>query len=293
MLDDQLLDLEQRFNSFAVFFEWLDIFILFIAGLLVLEIIWDLISGQRSQWWETLANFGIFSGSVLLEYLGLGLFFVLGIYVFEPLALFNLYGLYNDQWWFWILLIIEADFIYYWMHRFEHEIRLLWAYHIVHHSSPEFNLTTSVRLSWVEGLIEWIFFVPLVLIGYGTIEIIIAVTVVTQYQSWIHTQKIGKLGILDKIVNTPSTHRVHHGSNAEYLDKNYGGILMIWDHLFGTYKAEEEPVIFGIVEPLGSHNPFVINFHYFAVIIKDIWRAKGWRRKAVALFGKPGARLDD
>ena len=162
-----------------------------------------------------------------------------------------------------MLALIAADITYYWMHRLEHEVRTLWAYHSVHHSSAELNLTTGLRLTWIKGVIEWLFFVPMILIGFSAIQTPITLSIVVLYQTWIHTEKIGKLGWADQIFNTPSVHRVHHGSNKEYHDKNYGGILMLWNRILGTYKMETEKVIYGITTPVGSCNPVVINFHEF------------------------------
>ena len=160
----------------------------------------------------------------------------------------------------------------------------------VHHSSPEFNLTTAFRLAWIEGAIVWIFFVPMVMVGFDPIQTLIAVLVVVTYQTWIHTRKIGKLGVLDRILNTASTHRVHHGMNARYLDKNFGGIFIMWDRLFGTYEAEEEPVMFGITEPVASANPFVVNFFEFYAIARDCIRSQRLGDCWCYLFGPPGWR---
>ncbi len=276
-------DIEQSFAAYQNVFVALGTIGTFFLVAIVLETIWDLLARNRKNLWETAANFGIYAGNIALDYLGLGILFVVGLLVAEPFALFDV----KMHGWHWPLALLIADFLYYWMHRWEHEIRILWAYHSVHHSSPEFNLTTSLRLSWIEGSVEWIFFVPMILLGFGTVETIISILIVIQYQTWIHTVKIGKLGLLDKIINTPSVHRVHHGSNTNYLDKNYGGILMLWDQVFGTYQAEDEPVVFGITEPLNSANPFVINFREFILVVKNAFAAKGIRKKFRAIFGRP------
>ena len=154
--------------------------------------------------------------------------FILGLFVVEPFAPFSI----PFTWWSWIAAVLVADLTYYWMHRIEHEVSFFWAYHSVHHSSPEFNLTTGLRLAWIEGLIEWLFFIPMIMMGFEVTQTIIAISIVVAYQTWIHTEKIDKLGWADRIFNTPSVHRVHHGSNAKYIDKNYGGILMVWDRMF-------------------------------------------------------------
>lgn len=190
------------------------------------------------------------------------------------------------------MALLAADLTYYWMHRFEHEVRILWAYHSVHHSSPEFNLTTALRLAWIEGLVGWVFFVPTILIGFSAIQTIIAITVVVLYQTWIHTEKIGKLGWIDTVFNTPSVHRVHRASNKQNHDKNYGGILMVWDRLFGTYKAEDEQVTYGITTPIDTWNPLVINFHEFYKIARERWQAKCMSEAIDYVLRSPGWKPD-
>ncbi|MBE7636198.1 sterol desaturase family protein [Sneathiella sp. P13V-1] len=272
-------------NEILELFEWT--FLIFI-GLTAIETIWDLTNKERKSWKETAANAFIAAANALLDRLGLGIVFLVGLYIFHEFAIYDMQGNFADRWWYWPLLVLAADLTYYWMHRLEHEIRFLWAIHVVHHSSEEYNLTTAYRLSWVESLFEWIFLIPMILLGFGILETLIAILIVIEYQTWIHTQKIGKLGWVDKIVNTPSNHRVHHGSNDEYLDKNYGGILMLWDHLFGSYQAEEEKVKFGITEPLNTSNPFIIQFHEFASMAKDLLTRTGISAKIRAVFGPPG-----
>lgn len=276
--------IEHRFGDFVDVFVALELIGAFFLVLIVSETLWDLIKRQRSSARETLANFAIAIGNLLLDRTVYGLVFILGLFWAESLTSLSL----PLTWWSWALAILAADFTYYWMHRWEHEVRVLWAYHAVHHSSPEYNLTTSLRLAWVEGLIEWVFFVPMILIGFDAVQTIAALSIVVVYQTWIHTEKIGKLGWLDGVFNTPSVHRVHHGSNQKYLDRNYGGILILWDRLFGTYQPEEEKVIYGITEPLGTSNPFVINAHEFVEIGRDVRRAGRWSHALGYVFCRPG-----
>ena len=154
--------------------------------------------------------------------------------------------------WTWLLALLAADFTYYWMHRLEHEHRILWASHSVHHSSNDYNLSVGFRLSLVEGFFGWAFLIPMILIGFSPFQAIVGLVLVAQYQHWVHTERVTKLGWLDEVFNTPSVHRVHHGSNRQYLDKNYGGILMIWDKLFGTFAREEEKVIYGLTRDING-----------------------------------------
>ena len=276
--------IDSRFAQYSVTLEILGYIGAFFLALTIIETIWDLAKGKRTSWKETAANFAIALGNTLLERTAFGLIFVVGLLITEPFAFISL----HHNWVTWLLALIAADFTYYWMHRFEHEIRLFWAYHSVHHSSPEYNLTTAMRLAWIEGLFEWLFFIPMILIGFDVAQTIISLIIVVIYQTWIHTEKIGKLGILDKIFNTPSVHRVHHGSNDQYLDKNYGGILIIWDRMFGTFQSEEEKVTYGITTPLGTSNPFTINVKEYSDIFKDA-RHSGKMKNAIGyVFGPPG-----
>jgi len=273
-------------DPFAAFAEPLAV--LEVVGLVFLvavlaESAWDIVTRRRGKG-ETFANFAIALGNQLLDRTVFGNVFVIGLFVAEAFVPWRL----PVTGWSFLLALLAADFTYYWMHRWEHEIRILWAYHSVHHSSPEFNLSTSLRLGWVEGLIEWIFFVPMILLGFGAAQTIVALLVVVVYQTWIHTERVGKLGPLDRIFNTPSVHRVHHGSNPKYIDKNYGGILIVWDRLFGTYQAEEEPVKFGITTPVGSINPVVINFQEVGRIIRDVARSGRLSHALGYVFGRPG-----
>lgn len=252
--------------------------------LIIAETVYDLTAGHRAGWKESLANGAIEIGNQLLERTIFGTAFVLGILMMERFAFFSI----PVTWWSWGLALIAADLTYYWMHRIEHERRFFWAYHSVHHSSPEFNLTTSLRLAWVEGLVEWVFFIPSVLVGFDAVQILASILIVVVYQTWIHTENIGKLGWLDKIFNTPSVHRVHHARNPEYLDKNYGGILIIWDRMFGTYRSEDTPVEYGVTTPLNNSNPLVINFHEYWLILRDFAKARSLLALWRTLFAPPG-----
>lgn len=276
--------IETEFAAYSGTFQVLEIIGLIFLVAIISETVWDTLSGDRKRFGETFANFAIAIGSALLERTAYGLVFVVGLALAAPLAFFDV----PTTWWSFGFALLVADFSYYWMHRWEHEIRILWAHHSVHHSSPEYNLTTALRLAWIEGLVEWLFFVPMILMGFSVAQTIVAILFVVSYQTWIHTEKIGRLGWLDKVLNTPSVHRVHHGSNTQYIDKNYGGILILWDRLFGTYAPEEETVVYGITKPLGSVNPLVINFHEYGQIFKDVRSANTLKDKLGYLIHRPG-----
>ena len=176
----------------------------------------------------------------------------------------------GGRWWTWPALILAEDFCYYWYHRAGHEVRLFWASHVNHHSSQHYNLSTALRQSWTTPFTGWVFWVPLLLVGFPVEAVLLQKGISLLYQYWIHTELIGRMGPLEWVMNTPSHHRVHHGRNLRYLDKNYGGIFIIWDRLFGTFEREEEAVEYGLIHNLESHNPWVIAMHEWWAIGRDI-----------------------
>lgn len=184
-------------------------------------------------------------------------------YIFEHWRLFDL----PNTIWIWIILFIGVDFFYYWFHRMSHQVNALWAAHIVHHQSEEYNLTVALRQSWFQSWFSWIFYLPLAWIGFDPLMFLTLSAFNTLYQFWIHTRTIKNMGFLEYIINTPSHHRVHHGSNPKYIDKNHAGSLIIWDKMFGTFQKEEEEVYYGITTPLASWNPVWANVHYWA----ELW----------------------
>ncbi len=195
-------------------------------------------------------------------------------------------------WWVWPIAVVGQDFCFYWFHRAGHEVRLGWAAHVNHHSSDHYNYSTALRQSWTEHLFGPLFWAPLALIGVP-VEVLIAVESVNLlYQYWLHTELVGSLGPFGWIFNTPSFHRVHHGKNLQYLDKNYAGMFIIWDRMFGTFEPEIAPVEYGIIHPLESHNLFVVAFHEWAAMAKDVWAAKTLRGKLGHVFAPPGWRED-
>jgi len=256
-------------------------FFLFNLTLILFETLLDLFTKKKRRWNDTGANVVIFIINQLLEKTiigSIGILFLVPISWITPLEI-------SLKWWTWVLAFFAADFTYYWMHRLEHEHRILWASHSVHHSSEDYNLSISFRLSIVEGLFEWIFLIPMILIGFSPFQAIVSLVLVAQFQTWIHTERIGKLGWLDKVFNTPSVHRVHHGSNDKYLDKNYGGFLVIWDRIFGTYQPEEERVVYGLTKNINTNNPIRINFIEYKNIWNDVKRCRTWKDRFKIVFG--------
>lgn len=191
-------------------------------------------------------------------------------------------------WWLWLLLLFADDLTFYWYHRAGHQIRLLWCAHHTHHSSERYNLSTAVRQSWWEQLYAPLFWLWLPLLGFPVEMVVIQSSISLLYQYWLHTELIGDLGRAGWVLNSPSAHRVHHGRNARYLDRNYGGILIIWDRLFGTYQPETEPVEYGTVKPLGSFNPLWVAFAEPLAMVTDMLAARSWTGRLMAVAGPPG-----
>jgi sterol desaturase/sphingolipid hydroxylase (fatty acid hydroxylase superfamily) len=250
----------------------------------LLEITVDYFTDQERDWKDTIVNIVTGISKEILAKTIIGAIAVIALYSIYAYIPWSI----PHVWWTWILAVLSADLTYYWMHRFEHEIRILWAHHSVHHSSEDFNLTVGYRLSWFEDFIEWIFLIPMILIGFSVPQTVAGLVIVAVYQHWVHTEKIGSLGWIDLVFNTPSSHRVHHGANRQYLDKNYGGILMVWDHLFGTYAPEGEKVKYGLTKNLDSHNIFLVHMAEYKNIFKDVIKAKKWKDKWMLIFGPPG-----
>lgn len=191
------------------------------------------------------------------------------------------------------LLFIGVDHFYYWFHRLAHEISVLWGSHIVHHQSEEYNLTVALRQAWLQGAFSWVFYLPLAVLGFDPAMFIVVGSFQTLYQFWIHTRAIDKLPApIEYIFNTPSHHRVHHGVNPKYIDKNHGGTLIIFDRMFGTFQAEEEEVVYGITTQAKSWNPLWLNFEYWIDLFKEVGKARTIGDKAKMLLLKPGWKPD-
>ncbi|MBL8985976.1 MAG: sterol desaturase family protein [Gemmatimonadetes bacterium] len=189
----------------------------------------------------------------------------------------------------WSVVFLLDDLAYYWLHRLSHEVNLLWAGHVVHHSSEEYNLTVALRQSSLHGLMSWVFYLPLALLGVPVTMWVVCHGLNLIYQFWIHTRAIDRLPrALEAVLNTPSHHRVHHGVNPRYQDRNYAGVFIIWDRLFGTFEPEVEPPVYGITKPLASWNPIWANLHVFVDLFRTARRTPGWRDKLRVVFGRPG-----
>jgi alkylglycerol monooxygenase len=204
-------------------------------------------------------------------------------FIYQHFALFNI----AVNWWSVILLFLTIDFLWYWYHRAGHEINILWAAHITHHQSEEYNFSLSFRVSALQLIIRMFFWLWLPVVGFDPKVTTLIIGINAAYQFFIHTRLVGKLGFLENILVTPSHHRVHHGKNEQYIDKNYGGIFIIWDKLFGTFAEENEEVAYGITKPLKSRNPIHAWFHYYADLFDAAKHTKGWKNKIRIFLAGP------
>ena len=190
--------------------------------------------------------------------------------------------------WAWLGLFFAEDLVYYGFHRSSHEVRLLWAAHENHHSSERYNLSTALRQSWTTPLTTVPFYVWLPLLGFHPLMVQTQVGISLLYQFWLHTELIGRLGPLERVLNTPSHHRVHHGTNVEYLDRNHGGILIVWDRLFGSFEPERAPARYGLTKQIETFDPFRVAFHEWAAMARQARRAGSLRDALGHLFAAPG-----
>jgi alkylglycerol monooxygenase len=217
--------------------------------------------------------------------------FMLALSVGVYIIVYNHFSLASFQvadWRVWVGALIAYDFFYYWNHRIDHEVGIFWAAHVVHHQSEAFNLSTALRQPSSGVLLGWIFYLPMAIAGVPPVVFVAVGLIDLLYQFWIHTELVGKLGWFDRVFASPSNHRVHHGVNDQYLDKNYGGILILWDRLFGTYEDEVEQPVFGVRGGLGAFDPISANLAYYRTMFDLCRRATDWRDKIRVWFKPPG-----
>lgn len=200
-----------------------------------------------------------------------------------------------DRWESWVALFLAIELAYYWLHRFSHEIRWMWTQHSVHHSARQITLSVAYRLGWTQFLAgPWLFLVPVCWIGFDPRAVVFMYAISLLYQFWLHTETVPKLGVLEHVLNTPSHHRVHHAVEPEYLDRNYGGVLIIWDKLFGTFAPARDgaPRTYGLVHQIDTLNPLKIVFAEWAALFRDLRAARSAREVLGLLFGPPGWKAD-
>ena len=234
---------------------------------------------------DTLCTIGLLSGNIFMVFALKGATLALHFYLFQ-FKIFNLTEIL-PIWVLWVITFLAIDLVFYFYHRISHRVNFLWAIHMSHHSSEEMNFAVSFRQAWFGPLSKIPFFMILPLIGFDPTIVAVAGVVSTLWGIVGHTQIIGKLGPLELIFNTPSHHRVHHGSNKQYIDKNYGNLLIIWDRMFGTFEPENELVKFGLVRNVNTFNPTKITFMGWADIFKSIKNASSFNEVIYYLFGPP------
>jgi len=193
--------------------------------------------------------------------------------------------------WVWVLSFFVIDFLYYWDHRFGHELNILWSFHNIHHSSEHFHLAVASRLSWIEESFRWIFLAPAALLGIPIPVILMTKLFHRYYQFWVHSDYIPKLGWFEYIFVTPSQHRVHHGRNPEYVDKNYGGVLAVWDRLFGTFVEEKAKPEYGLIEQIGTLNPLKIQVIGWQKLAAQMSGSSSWVARWRLLWAPPGTDI--
>lgn len=235
---------------------------------------------------DTFASIGLGLGNVLIGFVTKALIFGLFTFIYQ----FRFFELNPTLWWFWVLLFLADDFSYYWFHRIAHSINWFWASHVVHHSSERYNLAAALRQTWTGNATgSFLFWAWMPLMGFHPIWVLFMQQLSLIYQFWIHTETIDKLPKpIEFLFNTPSHHRVHHGSDLKYLDRNHAGILIIWDRLFGTFQPEEERPTYGLTKNIKSFNPAVIAFKTWGELIKAASHCSSWKDRFRYFFESPG-----
>ena len=260
------------FSTFAVFIlvEWL---------------VWRWRGVRKYDAKDSLANYSLVAMQFWLGVAGKALFIVTALNWVQQRGL----KLVPETWWAGVILFLGVDLGYYWFHRLSHRVRFLWAIHESHHSSELMNFSVALRQPPLEPWVDWPFFIALALLGFSAHAILTMYAFNLFYQFFIHTELIGKLPRwVEWWLNTPSHHRVHHGTNPEYVDRNYGGVLVIWDRLFGSFEPEIAPVKYGVLHPVTSHNPFFVGFHLWADIVRDVLQPSSLVTKLKMIFAPPG-----
>lgn len=258
-----------------------------VPGFILLMVVESILTASRKvrgyETKDTFASLAMGVGNVIVAFFAKAYAYV----VYDFAALFQVTQI-ELTWWTIPALIVCEDFCYYWFHRLHHEVRLFWAAHVNHHSSTRYNLSTALRQSWTTPLTGPIFWAPLAVIGFDPAAILFAQSVSLIYQYWIHTELIDRMGPLEAVMNTPSHHRVHHGRNVRYLDRNYAGIFIVWDKLFGSFEPEAEPLDFGLTKNIHTFNPVKIAFHEWQAMWRDARGADSWRESLAYVFQPPG-----
>jgi sterol desaturase/sphingolipid hydroxylase (fatty acid hydroxylase superfamily) len=261
--------------------------------LIALEFWWGWRKGRNTyRLNDALNSIGL---GVMSQLVGvLTVFFTLGLYAAAH-ERFAITRLPADAWWVWLAALVFYDFLYYWHHRMGHHMAVLWAAHVVHHQSEDYNLSTALRQPASYWLFGWVFYLPMAVLGFSPLVFAVVGLIDLLYQYWVHTQHVGRLGWYDRWFCAPSNHRVHHAVNDQYLDKNFGGIFIVWDRLFGTYAEEDpaEPCVYGTRAPLRSWNPLTANLRLYGELLRDAWHTRRGVDKLRVFVMPPGWQPDD
>ena len=272
----------EKMTEFDIYAYGVPIVLLLIAA----EVMYSTVNGLGLyKFRDTLAGLGLLIGNFMIGLLTKSSIFLLYIYLYQ--FKFITVNELLPTWAVWIVTFVMIDFVYYWYHRFSHRVRFMWAVHMNHHSSEEMNFTVSLRQAWFGPITKVPFFIVMPLIGFDPIITAVAGVASTLWGVIGHTQWIRRLGVLEYILVTPSSHRVHHGSNECYIDKNYGNLLIVWDRLFGTFAEEIEPVRFGIRENVKTFNPIKITFMFWQQMVSDFKNSKNQKERFLSFFGRP------
>ncbi|MFN8357353.1 MAG: sterol desaturase family protein [Spirosomataceae bacterium] len=260
---------------------------IFIATVILEAIIVTYQQRDYIQTKDTFTSLAMGIGNLLTGLITKTPIWLLYVYLYEH---FRVFTLSMDYWWVWVLAFFADDFSYYWFHREAHLVRWFWASHVVHHSSQKYNLATALRQTWTGNLTgSFIFYLWMPIVGFHPVTIVTMQQISLLYQYWIHTETIGKLWKpIEFVFNTPSHHRVHHASDLQYLDKNYAGILIIWDRLFGTFIEEDERPTYGLTKNINTYNPVRVAFNEWISIGNDLLKAGSLKNAIGYLFNPPG-----
>lgn len=260
--------------------------LILLAAAILVEAFWRRGSGRGYDVPSAAASFGVAGVNVVLKPLTA----VITTFVFLWAEAITPIQLSLTDWRVWLAGFFAVEFAYYWFHRWSHTIRWLWASHAVHHSANEFTLPAAIRLGWTSVISGgWLVFLPLVLMGFPAAMVVTLLSLNLTYQFFLHTETVDRLGWLEWVLNTPSHHRVHHASNPAYLDRNFGGVLIIYDRLFGTFAEVtiDDPIRYGLTKPIASCNIFIIALSEWRNMFTDLRHARGWRERLATIFGRP------
>jgi alkylglycerol monooxygenase len=261
--------------------------------LIAVELVWGRIKGRNTYRLDDAINsinLGMLSqiSAVFTRLLRVGIYTA----VYASVALLPNEAFWTT-WYGWLIALVFYDFCYYWLHRAGHECAVFWAAHVVHHQSQDYNLSTALRQTSSGALLGWIFYLPMAAAGVPPLVFATVSLIDLLYQYWVHTEHIGKLGWFDRWFCSPSNHRVHHSVNQRYLDRNYGGILIVWDRMFSSFQEEDGPCVYGTRSPLDSWDPLWANAEVYWALLKDSWHARNWFDKLRVWFKPPGWRPVD